>query len=310
MLSQALLKASLIFSHIALAFSFNPSKSPVTKLTINKSAPRNTFLIISQILSKNPRIPSQIFSIFSFTESNTSLIFAAIGSTTDIIVSTKPFQASEAVSVIDSHIFTKNSEIDSQLSTTLSLIDAHSSEKNSFIAFQVLIVNSLISSQYLYITTPNATTAAITNPIGDVIVAITTPNALKPAIIVGINPTSSNKGPITNAATAANAVNLAMFSFVSLSNPLNQSTNCLTYSVTSFIVGANASPSDIAAPSSADFNSVRDPCKLSSKVSAISSADPSEFFTASAKLLYSSSLALIIANAPDIACFPKSVDAA
>src|SRR5690625_7343213 len=58
--SQIAPRASLILFHIAIAFDFNSSKFPVTKLRISNTAPRNTFLINSQMPSKNDNTPSHI----------------------------------------------------------------------------------------------------------------------------------------------------------------------------------------------------------------------------------------------------------
>src|SRR5690625_2361053 len=140
-------KASLMLFHIAIAFDFNSSKFPVTKLSISNTAPRNTFLINSQMPSKNDNMPSHIATNPSFIFSNISINGCMSAANTSI----NPSQAMTAISTIDSHSSAKNSEIAFHASIAVSVIDSHKPTKKSAIAFHTSIVNSFISSQYRYI---------------------------------------------------------------------------------------------------------------------------------------------------------------
>src|SRR5690625_4216477 len=143
--SQIAPRASLMLFHIAIAFDFNSSKFPVTKLSISNTAPRNTFLINSQMPSKNDNMPSHIATNPSFIFSNISINGCMSAANTSI----NPSQAVTAISTIDSHSSAKNSAIASQASEIPSDIVFHNPVKKSAIAFHVSIVNSFISSQYL-----------------------------------------------------------------------------------------------------------------------------------------------------------------
>src|SRR5690625_1832685 len=145
--SQISSRASLILFHIAIAFDFNSSKFPVTKLSMSNTAPRNTFLISSQIPSKNDNTPSHIATNPSFIPSNISINGCMSAANTSI----NPSQAVTAISTIVSHSPAKNSAIAFHASTAVSVIDSHKPTKKSAIAFHTSIVNSFISSQYRYI---------------------------------------------------------------------------------------------------------------------------------------------------------------
>src|SRR5690625_2738608 len=145
--SQCAPRASLILFHSAIAFDFNSSEFPVTKLSMSNTAPRNTFLISSQIPSKNDNTPSHIATNPSFIFSNISINGCMSAANTSI----NPSQAMTAISTIDSHSSAKNSAIALHASIAVSLIDSHKPTKKSAIAFHTSIVNSFISSQYRYI---------------------------------------------------------------------------------------------------------------------------------------------------------------
>src|SRR5690625_1827902 len=141
--SQISSRASLILFHIAIAFDFNSSKFPVTKLSISNTAPRNTFLINSQMPSKNDNTPSHIVIKPTFISSNISINGCISSANTSI----NPSQAVTAISTIVSHSSAKNSAIAFHASIAVSVIDSHKPTKKSAIAFHASIVNSFISSQ-------------------------------------------------------------------------------------------------------------------------------------------------------------------
>src|SRR5690625_7884025 len=112
---------------------------------------------------------------------------------------------------------------------------------------------SLNHSTLLYASTnaaPIATIAPIIKVTGENNTPNTVPNAVKPAIIDGINPIKSNIGPTTSASAAAMPATTAIVVLVSSDKLLNQSTAFCIHSVITFTSGNNASPIEIAAPSS------------------------------------------------------------
>src|SRR5690625_2675445 len=305
--SQIAPRASLILFHIAIAFDFNSSKFPVTKLSISNTAPRNTFLINSQMPSKNDNMPSHIATNPSFIFSNISINGCISAANTSI----NPSQAMTAISTIDSHSSAKNSAIAFHASIAVSVIDSHKPTKNSAIAFHVSIVNSFISSQYRYIKYANPTTATTIKPIGLVksinallTVLTTVTIAVNPLIIDGINPINKSIGPTTNANAAAIPSIIPIVFFVESSRLLNQSASPLRLSATFCITGVNAVPNAICTPSNAELSSVNAPPKLSCITSDISAAAPSESYNSSARFATESAPLLAIALNPTSAWSP------
>ena len=133
-------------------------------------------------------------------------------------------------------------------------------------------------SQFLYRATPIAMTAAmaaITSPIGPVITVMAVPIAGASVMIVPARditlPTTSRSGPIA----ATTSPILAIISLCSSDKLLNQSTAFWIASATFEIVGAKASPRDVAATSMELLSFSMDPPKPPIIASAISAVVPS-----------------------------------
>ena len=118
-------------------------------------------------------------------------------------------------------------------------------------------------------------------------------------------PKISSIGPIA----ATIILNVRITCLVSSSMALRLSTNSVRWRIPSVRVGTSISPKEIARPSKAEPRMVSWPPRLSSMVSAMSWAVPSAVLMAFVSLLKSVSLALTIANRPDIPSLPARLAA-
>ena len=146
--------------------------------------------------------------------------------------------------------------------------------------------------------------------------AIVAPIPPKPPTTVSTLPTPLTNIPIpvislppiesTGPTAATNKADLIIISFVPSSRLLNHPTTSRTSGITSSRrTGTMISPSWIARSINSSFNRVKSPPILSRRVFDIVSAAPCVLFIASARLLKSSSPALITANIAGMARVPK-----
>src|SRR5690606_7298601 len=158
--SQILFRAFFRFSKIALASFFRPSKSPVTRSTIKRTAPKKMFLMTSHTPLKYCFIPSQILSRPLRIFSNMFVTPITNGVTIEMIVSTipcqmawvtafSPSQAVEAISVMLFQMPVKNDMIPFQTFWVVVETLSHAPEKKPAIPLHAVWVVSLIPFQRL-----------------------------------------------------------------------------------------------------------------------------------------------------------------
>ncbi len=283
------------------------------------------------------RSSSNLLTAFSFSSSALLLTFSAISWNFSEAFSFKsernpmtPSIAPPIVSLIAPHALPAHAHISSQFlynatpAATKAVITPITA--NTGAPIEAMAGISVVPmKEAAVLNSPNNFVAPVTRPPPILMILLIPPESLLPIFrmlptpLTSLPPTETML-PITEIpfpkivsngpAAAAKRPILIISPFVPSSSPAIQSHTAESHSTPCFRYGMTSSTNWMNSASTWDFSKVIWPFRLSFMVSAISLAAPSEESIAAARLLKSSSLALMTASIPDMASFPNRVAAA